>query len=259
MSAPRIESRERGTGSPDARPLLVIEQDELLPGSGRAASVPAAEGLPVRVARAWKGELDGIRAEDVAGVIALGGTMSAWEEERAPHLAVVRALLADAHAAGVPVLGVCLGAQMVARALGAEVRRAPAPEIGWLAVEPTPAAAGDALLGGLREPTRVYQWHQDVFELPAGAELLASSAAAPHQAFRAGARTWGVQFHPEADAETFDDWLACDPEACDRAGLDAAEFRASIAEDGPSAAFARGIFERFAAVVSARAARAPSG
>ena len=100
----------------------------------------------------------------------------------------------------VPVLGICLGAQVLTRALGGEVTRASQPERGWLEIMPTEAAADDPLFGHLEEPTGVYQWHDDVFEPPAGAQVLATSAQLPNQAFRVeGTDAWGIQFHPEAD------------------------------------------------------------
>ena len=121
--------------------------------------------------------------------------MGARDEADHPFLAEERRLLADAEQ-GVPVLGICLGAQILARALGATVKGGGSPEIGWLDVAPTPAADGDPLLGHSEAPTGVFQWHLDAFDLPEGAVHLATSAQYPNQAFRLG-EAWGVQFHPE--------------------------------------------------------------
>jgi GMP synthase (glutamine-hydrolysing) len=135
------------------------------------------------------------------------------EVERFPGLAAEREWLAEAVRRQLPVLGICLGAQLLARALGAEVRPGERKEIGFAPVEvhdPT-----DPILGGLAPSTDVLHWHGDVFDLPDGATALASSALTEHQAFRAG-NAWGVLFHPEADLALVEAWLAV-PEMIDEA------------------------------------------
>src|SRR5262249_62055310 len=104
-----------------------------------------------------------------------------------------------------PVLGVCLGAQLIAAALGAEVRPGPAPEIGFATVRIRDP--GDPVVGGLAPDAAVLHWHGDVFDLPEGAEVLAWSAQTQNQAFRIG-NAWGLLFHPEADAALVESWLA---------------------------------------------------
>ena len=123
-----------------------------------------------------------------------------------------------------PVLGICLGAQLLARALGAEVRPGEGPEIGFAPVEV--ADPDDPVLGGLAPDADVLHWHGDVFDLPAGAEPLASSARTEHQAFRHG-NAWGVLFHPEADFALVEAWLAV-PEMVDEAV-------AALGDDGTAA------------------------
>jgi GMP synthase (glutamine-hydrolysing) len=135
----------------------------------------------------------------------MGGPMNVDEVERYPGLAVEREWLAEAVRLDIPVLGICLGAQLLARALGAEVRAGEGAEIGFAPVEIHDAA--DPILGGLAPRTTVLHWHGDVFDLPAGAVRLASSAQTELQAFRHG-NAWGVLFHPEADASLVDAWLA---------------------------------------------------
>ena len=109
--------------------------------------------------------------------------------------------------AGMPVLGICLGAQMLARAFDARVYRAPLREFGFKPVRITEAGEADPLLGVFRSGDRVFQWHEDTFDLPDGAELLAAGDEVQVQAFRVGRNAWGVQFHPEVDAEGVDAWL----------------------------------------------------
>ena len=142
------------------------------------------------------------------GVIVLGGPMSAWDEAGHPHLRAELTAIRAAIAAELPVLGICLGAQLAARALGAEVAPAPEKEIGWYEVERTEAGAQDPMFREFASTERLFQWHGDAFELPEGAELLATSAGCPHQAFRYGDRTYGLQFHLEVDGPLIERWLA---------------------------------------------------
>jgi GMP synthase (glutamine-hydrolysing) len=151
--------------------------------------------------------------DEVAGAVVMGGPMNVDETERFPGLAAEREWLAEASRREMPVLGICLGAQLLARALGAEVRPGEAKEIGF-----APVAVhdpDDPVLGGLAPSTEVLHWHGDVFELPEGATPLASSALTEHQAFRR-ANAWGVLFHPEVDFALVEAWLAV-PEMIDEA------------------------------------------
>jgi len=151
--------------------------------------------------------------DEVAGALVMGGPMNVDEVDRYPALALEREWLAEAARREMPVLGICLGAQLLARALGAEVRPGDAKEIGFAPVEVTDP--DDPILGGLAPSTDVLHWHGDVFDLPDGAQPLASSALTEHQAFRAG-NAWGVLFHPETDFALVEAWLAV-PEMIDEA------------------------------------------
>jgi GMP synthase (glutamine-hydrolysing) len=151
--------------------------------------------------------------DEVAGAVAMGGPMNVDEVDRFPGLAAEREWLAEAVRREIPVLGICLGAQLLARALGAEVRPAEKKEIGFAPV--TVHDGDDPVLGGLAPNTTVLHWHGDVFELPDGATSLASSELTEHQAFRHG-NAWGVLFHPEADLALLEAWLAV-PEMIDEA------------------------------------------
>jgi GMP synthase (glutamine-hydrolysing) len=141
------------------------------------------------------------------GLVVLGGPMSAWDESGHPHLREEVAAIRGAIEANLPVLGICLGAQLTARALGAAVRPASEKEIGWYDVSLTEAGAADPVLGTFGPTERVFQWHGDTFEIPPGAELLASSAGCPNQAFRHGDRIYGLQFHLEVDGALIERWL----------------------------------------------------
>ena len=228
------------------KPILAIEQDPTLPGLGLLGRGVRARGLPIVSAHAWEGDLDGLRASDFGGIVPLGGSMQSWDEERLPFLARERALLREAVDEGVPVLGICLGGQVLARALGAEARPAERPEVGWLRVEATPEAAVDPLLSHLREPVGVYQWHLDVFDLPDGAVHLARSEQNENQAFRYGERTWGLQFHPEVDLPLYLGWIKNWEGAPERMGLDPDALEASIAAGSPD--FTEPLFAAFCSV-----------
>jgi len=142
--------------------------------------------------------------DEVDGIVAMGGPMSAGHLEAHPELEAECKLLAEAVDRQVPVLGVCLGAQLLARALGAEVRPGKRTEIGFAGVRVSDP--NDPLIGALAPEATVLHWHREVFDLPEGARSLASSAAAEHQAFRYG-NAWGILFHPEADAAMVEAWL----------------------------------------------------
>lgn len=194
----------------DDRPTLLAIQHVRWEGPHRI--LDACGGLQVHTVKPLAGQpLPG--HDEVAGAVVMGGPMNVDEFERFPGLAVEREWLAEAARLGMPVLGICLGAQLLARALGAEVRMGERPEIGFGPVEVTDP--DDPVLGGLAPSAEVLHWHSDVFDLPAGVRSLASSEWTEHQAFRAG-NAWGVLFHPEADFALVEAWLAV-PEMIDEA------------------------------------------
>lgn len=141
------------------------------------------------------------------GLIVLGGPMNCDQVARYPHLATEVELIQDAISRGMPVLGICLGAQLIARALGARVTRNPVKEIGWYDLMPTEAGREDPLLGRLGAQEKIFQWHGDTFEIPRGAVHLARSPACPNQAFRYGENVYAFQFHLEVDEPLIMRWL----------------------------------------------------
>lgn len=147
------------------------------------------------------------KVESYNGLVVLGGPMSVHQTEEFAHLEWEIEAIKRAMANGVPVLGICLGAQLIASALGASVRKGPVTEIGWYEVAPTDHAVSDPVLAPLTQPQKIFQWHQDVFELPAGAVHLASTTDCPNQAFRAGRNVYGFQFHLEVDQPLIERWL----------------------------------------------------
>jgi GMP synthase-like glutamine amidotransferase len=160
------------------------------------------------------------------GVFVLGGAMHADQRQRHPWLVDEGVLLGRLLEAEVPLLGLCLGGQLLAAAAGATPRRASRPEIGWGAVELTEAGREDPLLGALAPGFEAFQWHSYEFPLPPGAVALARSEVCL-QSCRVGARAWAIQFHPEvsrADALGWIDGYRSDEDAV-RLGVDPAALR----------------------------------
>jgi GMP synthase-like glutamine amidotransferase len=168
-------------------------EDELLDRGLELARVEVDEGEPLPD---WRG---------FAAIVVMGGPMGAYEDGAHPWLAPEKRLIREAVEADVPVWGVCLGAQLLAASLGAEVHPGPEPEVGILPVELTPAAADDPVFRHAPARFPALQWHGDTFALPEGARLLASSPAYPHQAFAVG-RSYGIQFHIEVGPGLAREW-----------------------------------------------------
>jgi GMP synthase (glutamine-hydrolysing) len=145
--------------------------------------------------------------DEYGAVIVYGGVVNTHEESYHPWLREENLLMQRFLDQGVPVLGVCLGGQLIAKAAHAGIERAPESEIGWYPVELLDAAEGDPVLGRLPRRFMSYQWHYYRFDLPGGALALAENAAAL-QAFRLGERAWGLQFHCEVTGEMVELWIA---------------------------------------------------
>ncbi len=154
---------------------------------------------------------------EAPGLIVMGGPMSANDD--LPFLRREMAIIEAAAAMGKPVLGVCLGAQLIARAAGARVYRNPVKEIGWAPVHWTAAARTDPLFAELEGPETVFHWHGETFDLPSGAEWLAYTEACRNQAFRLGRHVWGLQFHLEVTPEMIAEWCAAPENEEDVTGL----------------------------------------
>jgi GMP synthase-like glutamine amidotransferase len=164
--------------------------------------------------RAWGADLHRVEVDDgeplpdwrgFAGIVAMGGPMGAYEDERLPWLTAEKRLIADAVRAGMPYWGVCLGSQLLAASLGADVHPGPRAEVGVLPVFLTEAGRADPVFGLLPDAFPALQWHADTFTLPDGATRLARSDAYPEQAFVV-ARAYGLQFHLEVDAALASAW-----------------------------------------------------
>ncbi|MEJ2140172.1 MAG: gamma-glutamyl-gamma-aminobutyrate hydrolase family protein [Gammaproteobacteria bacterium] len=145
--------------------------------------------------------------EKYDGLIILGGPMCVDQIDSHPHLLTEIDAIRTAMELHMPVLGICLGAQLIATALGAKVHKNRVKEIGWYDVTPTPEGRRDPLFSTFSGTEKIFQWHGDTFDIPHEAVHLASSPACANQAFRFGDRTYGLQFHLEVDEALIERWL----------------------------------------------------
>jgi GMP synthase-like glutamine amidotransferase len=147
------------------------------------------------------------KLDHLTHIVLLGGPMNVYEEDRYPFLRKEDLFIKEAIQRGKSILGICLGAQLIAKALGAKVFKAPLKEIGWFDVSLTKMGLKDSLFSTLPDTFPVFQWHEDTFELPRGGKLIATSPLVPHQAFRYGERVYGLQFHLEVTGEMIQEWM----------------------------------------------------
>ena len=188
-------------------------------GLGLIGPALGERGITIEYADLYR---DGASLPDIsraAGLIFLGGPMSVNDD--LPYLRREMDFVTRAVARRQPVLGVCLGAQLIARALGAPVYRNPVKEVGWFDIHPTETAAADPLFAALNQTETVFHWHSETFDLPPDATLLAYSGACRNQAFRLGAAVYGMQFHLEITPEMIADWCTQDANCGDVRELDA--------------------------------------
>ena len=141
------------------------------------------------------------------GLIILGGPMNVDMTEDYPHLETEMRIIRRAMERGIPILGICLGAQLIAKTLGAEVKQNPVKEIGWYNISLTPEGERDPLLRHFEGTQRIFEWHGDTFELPKEATHLAYGKSCKNQAFRIGDNIYGFQFHLEVDPPLVERWL----------------------------------------------------
>ncbi|WP_051552012.1 type 1 glutamine amidotransferase [Nocardioides sp. URHA0020] len=200
--------------------VLVVEHDAECPPALLGSWLEGA-GCTLDVRRPYAGdELPALRSYD--GLLILGGPMGADDDARHTWLGPVKELVREARESGLPTLGVCLGHQLIASALGGRVERNPrGQQVGLLDLGWTDAAAGDPLLGPLATPRRGVQWNDDIVTaLPEDATLLAATPYGEVQAVRYAPEMWGVQLHPEVDAAVLEPWAEEDRGSHETRGFD---------------------------------------
>jgi len=189
---------------------------------------------------------------EAAALVVMGGPMSVHEVDQYPFLAAEMDWIQEAVERRVPLLGICLGSQLLAKAVGANVYPNQVKEIGWYPLEILPAAADDLLFADCDPTETVFQWHGDTFDLPRGAVLLAQTALCKHQAYRVGPCAWGLQFHIEMTRDMVDGWLNEPSNSAELAQLDyidpAAIRAATLHEFSKMERLGRRVLSRFAAL-----------
>lgn len=163
--------------------------------------------IPYQVIDIFNGEPLPDSLSGISAVIVLGGPMNVYEEDKYPFLKQEDVFLKKVIREEVPALGFCLGAQLIAKAKGAIVKKAPQKEIGWFKITLNENSPSDLLFRGFFEEIDVFQWHGDTFEIPNGAIKLASSELCSNQAFRIGSNIYGLQFHIEVTDEMIYQWI----------------------------------------------------
>ena len=163
-------------------------------------------GARVEIYRPFRGQPLPTLIDGHDAMVVFGGEQAATDDHTHPHLPALAALMRAMTDADRPVLGICLGSQILARAYGAQNHLGTAPEFGWCDVTLTDAGRTDPVFAGLNDSFPIFEFHTDTFTLPNGAVHLAQTKAAPHQAFRIGRATYGMQFHFEANRAVVADW-----------------------------------------------------
>jgi GMP synthase-like glutamine amidotransferase len=230
---------------------LIIQHAEIEEAYGFSAAL-TARGVQLDVREVFAGDPVPSDATGSDGLVVMGGPASATSDDGFPTRRGELALLADAVQRGIPTLGICLGAQLLAAASGGRVVIGEAgPEIGWAPISLTPHGRADPLLTGAPPLVTVLHWHGDTYTLPPGAVLLASSDRYENQAFRLGRCAWGLQFHLEVDVEVVARFVAAFGHQAEVAGADpkSIESDAPGALEGGLAAWGRLVAGRFAALV----------
>ena len=190
-----------------ARPKVLVFQHVPYEPLGTLDPLLKESGFRIRYVNFSRDPEQRPSLDKYAALIVLGGPMNAHQIDTYPNLMTEVEVIREAVAQDMSVLGICLGAQLLAKALGGTVSRNPNREIGWYDVDLTDAGADDPVLSAFARKQRVFQWHEDGIGLPADCVNLASSPASDVQAFRYGAHAYGFQFHLEVDASLIERWL----------------------------------------------------
>ena len=176
-------------------------------GLGIIGKALRQKGIAVDFLRIFKGDRIPKSINGYDGLIILGGPMGVYEEDVYPFIKEEITLIKSAIKNNTPILGICLGTQLLAKAAGADVYKGKKKEIGWYKVELTDEGAKDQLFIGLPDEFTVFQWHGDTFDIPENSKCLASSELFPHQIIKVGKNAYGLQFHLEVTAEMVKEWI----------------------------------------------------
>ena len=230
-------------------PTALVLQHVAVEGPGLLGAALQARGITLRTVHVHAGQPVPARC-DADALVVMGGPMGVYESDRYPHLDDERRLIDHTLGVGRPIIGTCLGSQLLASALGARVYKNTRKEIGWHEVELAAAAVDDALFAGAPRRFTPVHWHGDVFDLPAGAVPLASSRITPHQAYRHGRNVYGLLFHLELDRPQLDSWITAFAEELASERIAPAEITADADRRlADAVAVGAPLFARFAALI----------
>ena len=190
----------------NSRPILLVQH---APHEHPAAlrRVLATQGIPTLWIHPYRGD-PYPSVNEIDGIVSLGGPMSSNDETENPWIRPELRLLQEALKKRVPILGICLGGQLLARALGKKVLKNPVAEVGWFPLDLTEDGKRDRILPAASEKPTVYHYHFETFEIPDGATCLARTENCERQAYKLDDRTYGLQFHPEADHQLLSEWMS---------------------------------------------------
>lgn len=186
--------------------MVLFIKNISIEGPGLFEELLKKEGFSLNIVDLSKGDKLPPLEECEAAII-LGGPMSVYETNKYPFLTDEESFILQAVYKKIPILGICLGAQMLAKACSAKVIKSPVKELGWCDVVTTDEGKADLLFMGLEATLKVFQWHEDTFSIPQDGKLLVSGENCPNQAFRVGEYAWGLQFHPEVTSYMIKEWV----------------------------------------------------
>ncbi len=186
--------------------VIIIKHIDI-EGPGTIGDFLDCNDIPYRIIDIFNGEPLPDSLSEISAVIVLGGPMNVYEEDKYPFLKQEDEFLKEVIEEGLPTLGFCLGAQLIAKAKGAIVKKAPQKEIGWFKILLNRNGASDPLFQEFPGEVDVFQWHGDIFDIPDGAVKLAESELCSNQAYRIGDNIYGLQFHVEVTDEMIYQWI----------------------------------------------------
>lgn len=187
--------------------MILVIKHIAIEGPGIIADFFQDHKWQIKIVELQEGDWLPNKFSDIEAIIVLGGPMNVGEEDKYPFLKNEDAFIRQALKEEVPLLGICLGAQLLAKAAGAAVTKAREKELGWCQVALTDSGAQEPLFKNIAKSFDVFQWHEDTFDLPDSATLLASSSVCPNQAFKLGKNAYGLQFHIEVTSVMVQSWV----------------------------------------------------
>jgi GMP synthase-like glutamine amidotransferase len=187
--------------------MIVIIKHIAIEGPGTLEDFLKERKITYKIIELGQGEKLPRSLSKIRAVISLGGPMNVYEEEKHPFLKKENIFIKCILENEKPFLGICLGAQLLAKAAGAKVRKNHVKEIGWFKIKLTPEGERDLFCQGLSKELLVFQWHEDTFALPKQGTLLAEGTTCLNQAFKVGRNAYGIQFHIEVTSDMIESWL----------------------------------------------------